>query len=546
MQQNVNKSGLPLQKFRPRGAQRRTDILKPDVLDDETRRRIVRDVMDGGPSQRVNHEGNHPANFRDRVAGGNGDLLGVMAQRLKTLEAQQQAYRMELMEKTEKLAKAEAKYEAEKNKREEVETAMLELYNEKEELERQVEEMHKFLADYGLRWVGDKDDKNNHQQRSKGIASRRPTSSLLSSPGTSIPIGERFELYAGNYSNKTPVISRSPTPTSGRRGNTSIQQDRLSHGVTSKESANVDHPNLPVSIDVLIRHAKILSDYVGTRGVVSTGKYGGIKEREVVRIVVYQDGICVNGGPFRPFGWPLCDAVINDLAEGYYPYEFKDRYPDGFPIEVIDKTSVRCTHVNGTDRKDNIHSLQQMEENDHNPITREEFLKRLPATLITAGGRIVPVRDNIIHMMEGGNKSKGNKNEGNNKNNSQSGDGTVRHISEAEKRIEEEKRKSEVTNDGNDTSTKGALSPKRVKGLVAVLVRFPSGKKVALNLSPDNTIADLRKELKIAYPSFNKSYDIRLSFPAVTYSDDKKTLRELGLLTSCTLMVQPRERTTGA
>ncbi|ORC90336.1 uncharacterized protein TM35_000081340 [Trypanosoma theileri] len=554
MQHNENKNGSPLQKFKPRGAQRLTDILKPDVLDDDTRRRIVRDVMmDAGPNQRSNSEGSHPANFRDRVAGGNGDLLSAMAQRLKTLEAQQQAYRMELMEKTEKLSRAEARYESEKSKREEVETAMLELYNEKEELERQVEEMHKFLADYGLRWVGDKNDKINSRKGSRGgISSRKSTTSPLT-PGITDPIGERFELYAGNYTNATPVISRSPTPTSGRKSNPTIQQDHLSKVIARKDSRNVDHPTLPVSIDVLIRHAKILSDHVGTKGVVSNGKQGGIKEREVVRIVVYQDGICVNGGPFRPFGWPLCDAVINDLAEGYYPYEFKDRYPDGFPIEVIDKTSVRCTPVSsgsgnnnnssgGANRRDNIHSLHQGEKNSHQPLSREEFLTRLPATRITPGGRIVTVRDNIINMMENGNKVKGGKIENSNKKNSE--ESTVRHISEAEKRTEENKCKSDPTNGNNDNATNGALPPNRIKGLVAVLVRFPSGRKVALNLSPDNTIADLRKELKIALPSFNKNYDIRLSFPAVTYSDDRKTLRELGLLTNCTLMVQPRERAT--
>lgn len=68
------------------------------------------------------------------------------------------------------------------------------------------------------------------------------------------------------------------------------------------------------------------------------GKSGAICDREVVHVVIYANGIVVNQGAFRPYGWPLCDAFLHDLADGYYPYEFKDKYPDGFPVEVIDKT----------------------------------------------------------------------------------------------------------------------------------------------------------------------------------------------------------------
>ncbi|RNF26874.1 uncharacterized protein Tco025E_00836 [Trypanosoma conorhini] len=530
---NDKRAEPPLQKFRLPAGQQLSNLLRPDVLDDEVRQRIVRDVMgavatttrDDRPSsgtpaslKRHSREGNYPASLRDRVSGGGGDLLGAMAQRLKTLEAQQKAYRMELKEKTEKLACAEANYKEEKAKREEAEAMVVELYDEKQELERLVGDMQKFLADYGLKWVGDRAEERskNRGANSRGyerVAFAKGGSSPSSEPATS----QSFELYAGDYSNQTPVLSPSPTPRASGTDDAPTQKP-LPVGRRTPSKTNTA-ASLPVSIEVLQRNAKILSDHVGCRGVVTNGRQGGIKEFEVVRIVVYEDGICVNGGPFRPFGWPLCDAVVNDLAEGFYPYEFKQRFPDGFPIEVIDQTSVRCSKGKDAKKDDaNVKDLRDLQDGGgYQPVSREEFLKRLPATRITTNGRIVPVREAIANII--GRPSKAE---------------TVRHVSEAERR---------VTGGGSATEAESgdaAVSPHRIRGLVAVLVRFPSGVKVTLQLSPESTIADLRHELKSAVPSFTAAYDVRLSFPAVTYTDDAKTLRELGLLTSCTLMIQPR------
>ncbi|KEG10967.1 hypothetical protein DQ04_03101030 [Trypanosoma grayi] len=539
MQHNEKKADPPLQKFRPRMTPHLSSILKPDVLDDETRQRIVRNVMgtephahDGrntpaSPHQlsgaRPGREGNHPASLRDRVSSGNADLLTVMTQRLKMLESQQHAYRMELKEKTELLSRADARYEAEKVKREEVESVVVELYNNVEELEEQVNEMQKFLADYGLQWVGDckKKKKSGGAQQSQDSSPKAKVA--LSSCSPPPPPGDTqkpFELYSGDYVDQSPVVSRSPTPSAGRPADVTRHSPRGGLPVQKKDA----HPASHVSIEVLKRHAQILSDHVGYKGVVTDGKNGGIKEREVVRIAVYRDGICVNSGPFRPFGWPLCDAVLSDLADGYYPYEFKQRYPDGFPIEIIDQTSVCCMATKNPEQGSNVKGVQHtLQDGGYQPLQREEFLQRLPATRITSNGRIVPVREGIANMIGGRGSSDGPVE-----------CDTVRHVTEVERQT-----KGEVTGSGTQDNNSGAAQ-QRVKGLVAVLLRFPSGGKVAMYLAPENTIADLRREIKTAMPSFTATYDIRLSFPAVNFTDNAKTLHELGLVKSCTLMIQPR------
>lgn len=34
-------------------------------------------------------------------------------------------------------------------------------------------------------------------------------------------------------------------------------------------------------------------------------------------------------GPFRHYSDPGSHSFINDLYDGYFPYELKDRYPNG-------------------------------------------------------------------------------------------------------------------------------------------------------------------------------------------------------------------------
>lgn len=547
MQNKSGRNGLPPQKFRLSTAERVSDILKPDVLDDETRRQIVRDVMGVSSlvrddrcspdtsllSGRHSPEGNYPAVLRKRVSGGDADCVSAMARRLKTLESQLYSYRMELKEKSDKLSLAEAKYEKEKARREEAESIVVELYDDKNELETQLLEMQKFLADYGLQWVGDgkKGNKKNGDKK-KAIAGTEPEVNTqdkknASSQSLSSVTPNSFELYGGEYINETPVLSRSPSQLHEKQEADDVVLE--SHFLRKSDAVSLEKGSssfpLPVSMEVLKRHAKILSDHVGVKGVVTKGKRGGIKEREVVRIIVYKNGICVNGGIFRKFGCPLCDSVLKDIADGYYPYEFKQKYPDGFPIEIIDQTSVSAAEtLNVIKSAANVKSLVSLQGEEagggYQTLSREDFLKRLPVSRVTPSGRIVSVKEEIAHLI-GCHKNRG----------------ILRHVSGAERRTAGNESAVVAKNEDGGCSLQ---QPRRIKGLVAVLVRYPSGEEVALNLLPESTIAELRKELSLAVPGFSTMYDIRLSFPAVTYSDDSKTLKELGLATSCTLMVQPR------
>ena len=56
--------------------------------------------------------------------------------------------------------------------------------------------------------------------------------------------------------------------------------------------------------------------------------------RKAVPIVFYSNGLVMNDGFFRPYHWPAGQAVVQDLVDGYFSYELKDKHPDGVPLEV--------------------------------------------------------------------------------------------------------------------------------------------------------------------------------------------------------------------
>jgi hypothetical protein len=41
-------------------------------------------------------------------------------------------------------------------------------------------------------------------------------------------------------------------------------------------------------------------------------------------------------GPFRPYSDRTAQMFIKDLTDGYFPWEMRNRYPDGIPLAVRD------------------------------------------------------------------------------------------------------------------------------------------------------------------------------------------------------------------
>lgn len=95
--------------------------------------------------------------------------------------------------------------------------------------------------------------------------------------------------------------------------------------------------------------------------------------------------------------------------DGYFPYEFKEKHPEGVKLKIIDKTSedysrqVERTVGMNTYLKDNEGSnikgmdyLKYVDENgkDQSPIDKKALLERLPKQVIK-NGKVIPIRDEV-------------------------------------------------------------------------------------------------------------------------------------------------------
>ncbi|EPY30492.1 hypothetical protein STCU_04039 [Strigomonas culicis] len=571
------------------------NLLKPDVLDDDTRRLLMEQVLrapppdlgNGHPSptkgaglqkhmkQQRNaatdingevvyspsaqkkqnvisspadveeDEGSFPSQLRSRVNNSNDDFITAMASRLNELEKRHKNYQLELQEMNSKYQSLQERFKAEHEKRDEAENVVVTLYEEKRELEEELSDIVAFLADYGLQWKG-------NQGRKKNEAA-----------------GE-FDLYAGDFSPVTPRDADKAKEDSDGEGShhsgpinfTNTAQKGTKLFGQKKEVPRERRRSIEegVDVDLLIKNARILSDYVGYKGVVMEGKMGGIRDRDVVKVIVYKNGIVVNNGLFRPFGWPLCDAFLRDLEEGYYPYEFKDKYPSGYPIEIINKSSEMCSaglkpeekkksegrRLGGGDDA-NVHKSAASnivsagdKAQGYKPLSKDEFLSKVPKQHVTPSGNLVNVREGVAGFL--GRETEGQK--------MQNGGflGTVKHVSAAEAQYRAEQRGAQeqptatpavpVHEEQKESNT---VEPKDTKlgDLVSILFRMPTGQKITLRMSPQNTIEELRKEFIAAAPEFAKEkFELCQSFPVQVFNDHQKTLQSVGLTRSCTLMVR--------
>lgn len=538
-------SSSPPSKFRPKQRQVQ-DLLNPDVLDDETRRLIMQDTMrhraplipsvTSPTEQQTAPAGKHtpsycigdaplyPTQLRSKVKGNSDDLVTVLTSRLNNLEKKHRIYQLELHEMHQKNQNLQDQLEKCLREKQEIECTVITLYDEKKELEQELGEIKRFLGDYGLTWRGGPDggSKSPHptseaQVSASGIPSQTQSSET-----------PKFDLYEGNF----PDGAR-PT-TSGSVLNTENHSGANSSPLRGTSSGAVD-------VALLIKNARILSDYIGYKTVTTDGHKGTIWERDVVRVTIYANGICVNGGVFRPFGWALCEAFTKDLAEGYYPCEFKEKYPDGFPIEIIDcSLEMFSTQAKAVDHEappppgrrlggrtdETVRTVDQLRNCSYEALSKDQFLQKLPSQMITASGRIVNVRDDIASLI-GSTQPQAMA--------------TLRPVTSAESAS-----LSQVSAGNGPPPELGKVKGTRTSGtsqmcledLIVILVRLPNGQKVILRMAPNTTVGELRAELLKATPSLDKGFQLCQAFPAKTFTEWSRTLKELEFPKSLTLMIK--------
>ena len=61
---------------------------------------------------------------------------------------------------------------------------------------------------------------------------------------------------------------------------------------------------------------------------------------EPVPLTLYKNGFLMFSGPFRPYSDPTAQMCMRDLMDGYFPWELRERFPNGIPFALRDQRCV--------------------------------------------------------------------------------------------------------------------------------------------------------------------------------------------------------------
>lgn len=137
---------------------------------------------------------------------------------------------------------------------------------ERDKYKQQCKEMEKFLADYGLKWVGGEGGQRQGEFDSKAI-------------------NEELNFKGPSYRNKLP-----------------------------KE----------IDTEVLTRRIEELN-FIAEKQRIVTCRQGmkAFKMLDEVPIFFFSNGLMIKGFPFYPYYSKQAQAILSDILDGYFPYDLK-------------------------------------------------------------------------------------------------------------------------------------------------------------------------------------------------------------------------------
>jgi len=62
-----------------------------------------------------------------------------------------------------------------------------------------------------------------------------------------------------------------------------------------------------------------------------------VQAPHAIPLTLYRNGLMLFNGPGRLYSDSTARMAMRDLQDGYFPWELKERYPQGVPICVVDK-----------------------------------------------------------------------------------------------------------------------------------------------------------------------------------------------------------------
>ncbi|XP_009880493.1 PREDICTED: UBX domain-containing protein 11 [Charadrius vociferus] len=396
------------------------------------------------------------------------DLVSSVMQNLTLLEQKLKKQAQEIQLKDRRIAELEEKMKTlqkgedapDPSTAEELETRCL-------QLQTQVWEMERFLNDYGLIWVGERHEQLEDLESLKD-EEELPARSLWK-PG---------------------------------------------EAVVSKHQ---------IDFDLILENVKDLNVLAGEGVSQIEHTPGGarLRQPEPLPLTLYQNGIVMFDGPFRPYEDPSTQQCLQDIMDGYFPSELQMRYPDGIPLQVTDRRDVVFRErdlpgsfpghgqVVGHSKSSEV---QETAEIPGPKLSLEQLLNKFSKS--SKHGEVIGVQGSAGAV--------------------QQGSGGVRSSEEI---LVETPRLSAL--ERAKTAEEAEASAPDV---CTLRIKSESGEQMYIvKMLFTETIGDLRQHLAHARGGDSDSYEIISTFPQRVYADNSRSLQECGLIPNASLLLRRRD-----
>ncbi|KFM05479.1 UBX domain-containing protein 11, partial [Aptenodytes forsteri] len=410
------------------------------------------------------------------------DLMTSMMQKITLLEQKIEKQAQEIQLKERRIAELEEKMKTlqkgedapDSSRAEELEIRCF-------QLQTQVWEMERFLNDYGLIWVGERHEQLEDLESLKD-KEELPARSLWK-PG------------------KAPALSAEAA-------------------ILDREAVVSKHQ---IDFDLILENVKDLNALAGEGVSQIEHTPGGarLRQPEPLPLTLYQNGIVMFNGPFRPYEDSSTQQCLQDIMDGYFPSELQMRYPDGIPLQVTDRRDVvfQERHLPGSFPghgqvvgHSKSSEVQETTEIPGPKVSSEQFLSKLSKPL-KHGGEAIGVRASARAA--------------------QQGSGGMRSSKEI---LVETPRLSALER------VKAAEEAEAFASDICTLrIKSESGEQTyTVKMLFTETIGDLRQHLAHARGGDSNSYEIISTFPQRVYADDSRSLQECGLIPNASLLLRRR------
>ncbi|KAL7748593.1 UBX domain-containing protein 11 [Sorochytrium milnesiophthora] len=164
--------------------------------------------------------------------------------------------------------------------------------------------------------------------------------------------------------------------------------------------------SLPFDPVELAAKIQELNDVAGDEKVVGSRHDGThtLVDSPALSIVLYQDGFTADSNSLREYQTQDAQLFFRDILDGYFPYELKDRFPDGVRMNLINRLdstfeAFRAAAVHNSSHTRDVKWLQEGGSVGM-PLSKADFLAKLPKEVIR-DGKIVDVRHAISDIISG-------------------------------------------------------------------------------------------------------------------------------------------------